>query len=139
MLTFSETTARRGTSCELDMASAPIDEGVVILEPGHTDDHIFLAKVGDVESFVRSVLIDIDCELGSGCDGTVLVFRIVGIIDVYGVQEWNGGDVVSFAERGVYVSGSCAGIEECVNVVSVSVTVDDFDFYGGKMGMEEGG
>ena len=81
------------------------------------------------------MLVDVDCELGSRRDSTVLVFRIVGIIDVDGILEWNGGDVVSFAERRVYVSGSCAGIEECVNVVRVSVTVDDFDFYGGEMGM----
>ena len=85
------------------------------------------------------MLVDIDCELSSRRDGTVLVFRIVGIVDVYGVLEWNGGDLVAFAERGIYVSGGCAGIEECVNVVSVSITVDDFDFYGGEMGMEEGG
>ena len=81
------------------------------------------------------MLIDIDCELGSRRDGTILVFRVVGIIDVYGVWEWNGGDVVSFTERGVNVSGSCAGIEECVDVVRLSVTVDDFYFYGGKMRM----
>ena len=81
------------------------------------------------------MLVDIDGELGSRRDSTVLIFRIVGVIDVYGILEWNGGDLVAFAERGINVSGSCAGIEECVNVVSVSVTVDDFDFYGGEMGM----
>ena len=65
MLTFSETTARRGTSRELDMACTPIDKGIVITEPGHTDDHIFFAEVGDVKSFVRSVLVDVNSELGS--------------------------------------------------------------------------
>ena len=85
------------------------------------------------------MLIDVDDELGSRCDSTVLVFRIVGIVDVDGVGEWNGRNVVSFAERGVDVSGRCAGIEECVNVVRVSVTVGDFYFYGGEMGMKEGG
>ena len=52
MLTFGETTARRGTSCELDMAGAPIDEGVMVLKPSHANDHIFLAEVCDVESFL---------------------------------------------------------------------------------------
>ena len=85
------------------------------------------------------MLIDIDCEFGSGHDSTVLVFRIVGVVDVDGVFEWNGGDVVAFTESRVYVSGCCAGIEESVNFVSVSVTVGDFDFYGGEMGMLKGG
>ena len=69
-----------------------------------------------------------------------MLFRsIVGVIDEYGIWKRNGGDVVSFTERGINISGSCAGIEECVNVVGISVTVGDFYFYGGKMRMEERG
>ena len=80
-----------------------------------------------------------DSKLGSRRDGTVLVFRIVGIIDVYGIWEWDGRDLVSFAERGIDISGCCAGIEECVDVVRLSVTVGDFYFYGGEVRMLEGG
>ena len=85
------------------------------------------------------MVVDVDCEFGSCHDGTVLVFRIIGVVDVNGVGEGGCGNGVAFAERGVNVSGCCARIEESVNFVLISVTVFDFDFYGGEMGMLKGG
>ena len=83
--------------------------------------------------------IDVDRELGSRYNGTVFILRIVGVVDVDGILEWGSGNGVSFAERRIDIRGGCAGIEECVNVVNVSVTIFDFDFYGGEMGMLERG
>ena len=101
-----------GTAVHLHFSSLPIDLQIMVLEPGVTEDHALLPKVGDGEEHPFRVSFIIEDHVYHFGDLSGFVRGTVHVEHWYGVRDVPGANTLRADEISVYEIACGSGVQK---------------------------
>ena len=100
-------------SCQFDFACAPVDVGVVLHEPGVSQDDCLMANTRDIEFGLALVTLVLDNEIDCFSDLADLVWQSVCIIQPNRMRELIGPKLMSSDKLVVNKLPRCTAVDQC--------------------------
>jgi len=125
---YAESFTSRRASVHLYFSGLPIDLRVVVLEPGITEDHVLLSKVGDSEERPFGVGFAAEDYVYNFGDLACLVGGTVHVIHQYGVRDAPSVNTFRSDKVSIYEVARSSGVQKRFDGVHLA-GICGADFY----------